>query len=114
MLYPQWMIRSEVLRCVIGCLWLPLTALNKQSAVFLIIRIIPRNFNKVGFVLVYVNVNIFVSVCNAGYYRDGSACLLCTDDKIKTLAGNEPHCDTDQPCDGVSTVSNENHTACGN
>ena len=57
---------------------------------------------------------VLILVCNAGYYRDGSACLLCTDNNIKMLAGNEPHCDTDPPCDGVSTVSNENHTACGN
>ena len=53
------------------------------------------------------------SVCNAGYYRDGSDCVMCTDNTIKKLAGNEPHCDSDPPCNGTTTVPNRNHTACG-
>ena len=59
------------------------------------------------------NFVVLVSVCSAGYYRDGSRCLLCPENNIKTLAGNEPHCDADPLCDGITTVPNENHTACG-
>ena len=36
--------------------------------------------------------------------------VLCTGNTIKTVAGDTP-CDT--ACDGVRTVANQNHTACG-
>ena len=39
--------------------------------------------------------------------------MICNDNTIKTLPGNERHCDADDPCDGVTTVPNKNHTACG-
>ena len=56
---------------------------------------------------------MFVVVCNAGYYNSGSDCLMCTGNNIKTRAGNETDCDADPACDGVMTVANQNHTACG-
>ena len=58
---------------------------------------------------------VLVSVCKAGYYLDVNIgiCLMCTDNKIKKLAGNEPHCDADPACDGTTTVPNQNHTTCG-
>ena len=38
---------------------------------------------------------------------------MCTGNKIKTLNENAINCDADEPCDGVKTVPNNEHTACG-
>ena len=55
---------------------------------------------------------LLISVCNAGYYKTGSSCELCTGNKIKSSKGDAADCDTDTVCDGVSTVPNTDHTAC--
>ena len=54
-----------------------------------------------------------VSVCNAGYYKSGGSCVLCTNNTIKSSAGNATNCDADTACDGTTTVPNSDHTACG-
>ena len=46
----------------------------------------------------------------AGYFHDGVGCTLCKGHTVKTSAGNHA-CDT--TCDGVRTVHNKDHTACG-
>ena len=61
----------------------------------------------------YSNLFNFLLVCNAGYFQDGNSCSLCTGNTIKTRVGNVTNCDADEPCDGVETVPNEDHTACG-
>ena len=38
---------------------------------------------------------------------------MCIGNAIKTTRNNATNCDEDTPCDGVTTVPNENHTACG-
>ena len=53
----------------------------------------------------------FCLVCNAGFYKSGDACVMCTGYGIKTVVGNAVDCaDT---CDGTSNVPNAGHTACG-
>ena len=52
-------------------------------------------------------------MCNTGYYKSGSSCVLCPEYTIKTAIGNAEDCDADAPCDGVAMVPNENHTDCG-
>ena len=39
--------------------------------------------------------------------------MMCAGNTIKTTAGNVANCDADDACDGMTTVPNENHTACG-
>ena len=56
---------------------------------------------------------IFTVVCNAGYFQSESECVMCTERKIKKTKGNATDCDVDAPCNGVSKVSNTEHTACG-
>ena len=53
-------------------------------------------------------------VCAAGYYRSQGACALCTGNTVKMASGDAVHCDDDDPCDGVTTVANPEHTDCGN
>ena len=52
----------------------------------------------------------FLQVCNAGYFYNGVGCIKCTGNTGKTSAGKYG-CDT--TCDGVRTIPNEDHTACG-
>ena len=40
-------------------------------------------------------------------------CIKCTGNTIKSTAGNAENCEADSACDGMTTVPNENHTACG-
>ena len=54
-----------------------------------------------------------VKVCSAGYHRSGGPCVMCTGNTIKREAGDAQNCDTDVPCDGVITLPNAGHTACG-
>ena len=54
-----------------------------------------------------------VKVCSAGYHRSGGSCVMCTGNTIKREAGDADNCDADVPCDGVITVPNAGHTACG-
>ena len=56
----------------------------------------------------------FNLVCNAGYYKTGSSCELCTGNKIKSMRGDSADCTTDTTCDGTTKVPNLGHTACGN
>ena len=42
-----------------------------------------------------------------------SRCEMCTGNTVKSKPGNAEDCDEDTPCDGVATVPNTNHTACG-
>ena len=57
--------------------------------------------------------DLLSSVCNAGYYKSGGSCELCTGNKIKTSVGDRAHCDDDTACDGDSQVPNDGHTTCG-
>ena len=55
--------------------------------------------------------------CEAGYYKTNTTpprCEMCTGNTIKTTVGDAGNCDADQPCDGIKTIPNNNHTACGN
>ena len=38
---------------------------------------------------------------------------MCTGNTIKREAADADNCDADVPCDGVITVPNAGHTACG-
>ena len=38
---------------------------------------------------------------------------MCTGNTIKRETGDADNCDADVPCDGVITVPNAGHTACG-
>ena len=60
-----------------------------------------------------LTVNCVLSVCNAGFYTNGTSCLMCTGLTIKKTRGNAVHCDEDAACDGWTTGPNENHTICG-
>ena len=65
------------------------------------------------FPLTLVLCNVFTE-CNAGYYGSGSTtCTLCPGNPIKSRRGDAPDCNAETPCDGVSTESNAEHTACG-
>ena len=55
--------------------------------------------------------SLFLSVCNAGYYRTGGSCALCPGDAIKPAVGDAVNCSS--TCDEMLTVANGNHTACG-
>ena len=52
-----------------------------------------------------------ITVCNAGFYRKRSNCVLCPEKSIKSAPGDATECDT--TCDGESYVPNDAHTACG-
>ena len=56
----------------------------------------------------YINIHL---VCNTGYYKDGSGCVLCTGNTIKLMAGDVTSCTTS--CDGTMKVANAEHTFCG-
>ena len=53
----------------------------------------------------------FTSECKAGYYGNGTNCVMCSGHTIKAMAGNTPNCDT--TCDSTTEVPNDSHTACG-
>ena len=55
----------------------------------------------------------FVSVCNAGYFKSEGSCVLCPGLTIKTTIGDAENCDTDTPCDGMTTIPGAGHTRCG-
>ena len=50
-------------------------------------------------------------VCNAGYYKNGSDCVMCTGNTVKSTEGDGPSCPT--VCDGMTKVPNSGHTVCG-
>ena len=56
---------------------------------------------------------VIIVVCNAGYYKTGSSCELCTGNKIKSMTGDAAECNGDTPCDGVTEVPDAGHSACG-
>ena len=54
-----------------------------------------------------------ISVCNAGYFKNGTDCELCTGNMIKSVRGDAMDCNDDEPCSGVKKVPDTNHTICG-
>ena len=55
---------------------------------------------------------VSILVCNAGYYKNGSACDPCTGNAIKASEGDTTSCVT--ACDGITQVAaNTERTACG-
>ena len=54
-----------------------------------------------------------IVVCNAGHYKTGSSCDLCSGNKIKSMIGDVADCNADTACDGNTNVPNSGHTACG-
>ena len=52
-----------------------------------------------------------ILVCNPGYYKNGSDCVMCTGNRIKPMAGNNATCSTS--CDGKMKVANTEHIDCG-
>ena len=52
---------------------------------------------------------LLIVVCNAGYFKNGESCTLCTGNQFKPQAGDAGSC---QNC-GSTTVANAQHTACG-
>ena len=57
---------------------------------------------------------MWLSECNSGYYKAKGTCVLCPKNTIKKKPGNNEDCLTDHPCNGLTRVPNEGHTACGN
>ena len=58
--------------------------------------------------------NIYFLECNAGYYGSANTtCTQCLGNTVKTSQGDSSDCDTDLVCDGLITVPNVNHSACG-
>ena len=52
---------------------------------------------------------LFFLVCNAGYYKNGTFCLMCPEYMVKATVGNSTSC-----CDETKMmVPNIDHTACG-
>ena len=52
---------------------------------------------------------LFSSVCNVGYYKNGTSCLICPENMVKATVGNSTNC-----CDeNKMLVPNSDHTACG-
>ena len=56
---------------------------------------------------------VFISVCNAGYYKNGADCDLCTGNKIKSMRSDSADCNAETACDGTIKVPNSTRTACG-
>ena len=65
-----------------------------------------------GIVLWYNVLSLFVE-CSAGHFKNGGSCVLCPGNKIKSFPGDDTDCNTDSACDGIITVPNLGHTACG-
>ena len=55
----------------------------------------------------------YISVCNAGLYKNGNDCEICSGNTIKPKTGDAISCNTDTPCDGVTKVPDVSHTNCG-
>ena len=55
----------------------------------------------------------FIVVCNAGHYKNGGECEMCSGNTIKSMTGDATDCNTDAACDGTTKVPNEGHTVCG-
>ena len=53
---------------------------------------------------------ILISVCNTGYYKNGSNCDLCGGNTIKLSPGDATDCD--DACDGATEVPNVRRIAC--
>ena len=53
---------------------------------------------------------ISISVCNAGYYKNGSNCDLCSGNTIKLSPGDDTDCY--DACDGITEVPNVRRTDC--
>ena len=53
----------------------------------------------------------FILVCNAGYYKVGISCELCTGNKMKSITGDSADCETS--CNGNTNIPNGAHTSCG-
>ena len=52
---------------------------------------------------------LFFLICNAGYYKNGTFCLMCPENMVKATVGNSTSC-----CDETKMmVPNIDHTACG-
>ena len=60
---------------------------------------------------IYNWITLIYLVCNKGYYKDGSVCVMCTGNTIKPMAGDVTSCTTS--CNGTIKISNAEHTACG-
>ena len=56
---------------------------------------------------------MFYVVCKAGFYKNGTLCVMCPDNKIKSSSGNTTNCDDNTACDGKYSVPNSEHNACG-
>ena len=69
--------------------------------------IFPQIFQKSNFIV------RFIVVCNAGYFKTGSSCELCTGNKMKSTPGDATDCDAETPCDGVTEVPDAYQTNCG-
>ena len=54
-----------------------------------------------------------ISVCNFGHHRNGSKCEICAGNEIKSTPGDANNCSADAPCDGITSVPNDDHSACG-
>ena len=54
----------------------------------------------------------FIVVCNAGYYKNGGDCELCTGNTIKSINVDATDCNTDTACDGIKNIPNSAHTTC--
>ena len=50
-------------------------------------------------------------MCDAGYYKDGNDCVMCTGNTVKLTMDEDTSCST--TCDGMTMVPNSGHTACG-
>ena len=60
-----------------------------------------------------VRVFLLTVVCNAGLYKKAGKCHRCQNNRIKPRIGDARRCNSDPPCDGIVTVPNQDHTACG-
>ena len=51
--------------------------------------------------------------CSAGHFNNDGSCVLCPGNTIKSSPGDDADCNVDSACDGIITVPNLGHTACG-
>ena len=57
--------------------------------------------------------NLLIQECNAGNYKSGNSCLMCTANTIKSTSGDTVNCLANPPCNGVGKIPDQNHTKCG-
>ena len=67
--------------------------------------------NDICYFLLYWKHYISITVCNAGYYKNGGTCTMCPGNTIKATDGDATSCTV--LCDGTSQVPNSAHTGCG-